>query len=533
MESPQRKNPKRSAKDSPPGARPQAQAGGEDLEALFRLSLDMLCIAGFDGRFKRVNPAWEKTLGWTAAELISRPYIDFVHADDRAATAAEAEKIAAGAVTITFENRYRCKDGSWRWLLWNASPSLEHQLIFAAARDITASKASEQKLREGEERHRLIIERASDAFVAMDAEGVITEWNVRAEEVFGWTRKEAIGSYLAVLLIPPRYRASHWRGLEHYVATGEGPIMSKRVEMPALHRTGHEIPVELSITALRWGEHNYTFYAFLRDIGERKALERMKERFISMVSHELRTPLSSLRGALSLLESGKMGTLDTQGQRLLSIAHQDTERLVRLTNDILDIERMEAGRFTLVLQLCDGASLLARTVDAMRPLATEAGVQLEVAAEPLTVRCDPDRVQQALTNLIGNAIKFSASGTTVRVQVLQRGTEILFEVRDQGRGFSNEQRDALFEPFRQLEPSDAWEKGGTGLGLFIARNIVGQHGGRIWADSVPGRGSTFCFTLPAAPIPNRSPDRGAAVHVAPPGPDDPHADTSDDTHSDR
>ncbi len=533
MDSPQRKNPKPTAKDSPPGARPHAQAGGEDLESLFLLSLDMLCIAGFDGRFKRVNPAWEKTLGWTAAELLSRPYIDFVHAEDRDATVAEAGKIAAGAVTITFENRYRCKDGSWRWLLWNASPSLEHGLIFAAARDITASKTAEQALREGDERHRLIIERASDAFVAMDAEGVITEWNVRAEELFGWSRQEAIGSYLTVLLIPPRYRAAHWRGLERYIATGEGPIMSKRVELPALHRSGHEIPVELSITALRWGQHNYTFYAFLRDIGERKALERMKEQFISMVSHELRTPLSSLRGALSLIESGKMGALDPQGQRLLAIAHQDTERLVRLTNDILDIERMEAGRFTLVLQLCDGASLLTRTVDAMRPLAAEAGVQLEVAAEPLTVRCDPDRVQQALTNLIGNAIKFSPSGTTVRVQALRRGAEALFEVRDQGRGFSNEQREALFEPFRQLEPSDAWEKGGTGLGLFIARNIVSQHGGRIWADSVPGRGSTFCFTLPAETAANVPTERGTAVHVAPPMPDVPRTDASDETHSDR
>jgi len=116
---------------------------------------------------------------------------------------------------------------------------------------------------------------------------------------------------------------------------------------------------------------------------------------------------------------------------------------------------------------------------------------------------------------------------------LQRGAEILFEVRDQGRGFSNEQRDALFEPFRQLEPSDAWEKGGTGLGLFIARNIVGQHGGRIWADSVPGRGSTFCFTLPAESGAKISPERGAAVHVAPPVPDVPRAKASDDTRSDR
>ncbi|MBI2955927.1 MAG: PAS domain S-box protein [Acidobacteria bacterium] len=486
--------PRRAASTRPPVARPRVET---ELDRFFRLTLDLLCIAGFDGFFKRLNPAWENTLGWSARELMARPYIEFVHPDDRARTLAEAQKLAGGALTITFENRYRAKDGSYRWLQWNSTPVVEQELIFAAARDITERKQAEQALRESEEHTRLILDRAYDSFVAMDAGGLITDWNLQAERLFGWSRQEVVGRPLAEVLIPPRYREAHWRGLERYMATGEGPLLNRPLEMPALHRDGHEVPVELSVTPLRWrGRHS--FYAFLRDISGRKALERMKDEFISMVSHELRTPLSSLRGALSMLQRGRLGALSAEGQRMLDIAVEDTDRLVRLTNDILDIERMEAGRYTLVKRACDAAQLVSRAVELMRPMAEKAEVALSVSAEPAPLRADPDRLLQALANLISNAVKFSPAGRTVWVNAWKQAGEAFFQVKDEGRGFPSENREAVFERFQQIDPSDSREKGATGLGLFITRNIVQQHGGRIWAESAPGQGSTFSFTLPLA-----------------------------------
>lgn len=253
----------------------------EDLSRYFTVSLDLMCIAGFDGYFKRLNPAWEKTLGFTQVELLARPCLDFVHPEDRAATQAEAEKVHAGKTVISFENRYRCKDGSYRRLLWKAVPVTDQQLVYAAARDITERKQAEEALAESERRTRLVIDRAYDAFVAMDAGGLITEWNPQAEAVFGWSRSEVMGRLLADTIIPLRFREAHHKGLKHFLATGEGPVLNKQIEMAALHRDGHEFPVELSISCLRLGD-SYIFSAFLRDITERKraqaALRESEER---------------------------------------------------------------------------------------------------------------------------------------------------------------------------------------------------------------------------------------------------------------
>lgn len=239
----------------------------------------------------------------------------------------------------------------------------------------------------------------------------------------------------------------------------------------------------------------------MSDITQRKRVEKAKDEFLSVVSHELRTPLTSIRGALGLLASGAMGELAPKGQRMLEIACSNTDRLVRLINDILDIERMESGRATLQREICDAADLVTRTVEAIRPAAEEDQVTLSATAAPVPVFADPDRILQALINLVHNAVKFSPAGSTVRVSAERRDGEVLFSVTDQGRGIPGDKLELVFGRFQQVDASDSRQKGGTGLGLAICRSIVSQHGGRIWAESAPGEGSTFSFTLPALPGP--------------------------------
>ncbi|MFQ4140870.1 ATP-binding protein [Chlorogloeopsis sp. ULAP02] len=246
------------------------------------------------------------------------------------------------------------------------------------------------------------------------------------------------------------------------------------------------------------------------DITERKRLEN---EFISLVSHELRTPLTSIMGALDILGAGKLGTMSEQAQKVLSIATSNTERLIRLVNDILDLERMKSSKIVMHKMKCNAADIMVDATEAMQALADNSQVQLVVNSLNVELWADSDRLLQTLTNLISNAIKFSEMGDTVWISAeviedtgthgygetgnpLSTSNSLLITVRDQGRGIPEDKLQTIFERFQQVDASDSRKKGGTGLGLAICRNIVQQHNGRIWAESTIGEGSTFYVLLP-------------------------------------
>ena len=238
-------------------------------------------------------------------------------------------------------------------------------------------------------------------------------------------------------------------------------------------------------------------------LAERSDLDHAKDEFISTVSHELRTPLTSIRGALGLLSSGLLGKGDDRAQNLLRIASANTERLIRLINDILDLERMESGRAPVNLRRCSLYDLAREAVDTMNALADAAQIRLELnsyATHDLGYfDADPDRILQVLTNLLSNAIKFSAPGSTVSVQIDSDINSLLLRVVDHGRGIPLDKLEAVFDRFQQVEHGDASKKGGTGLGLAICREIVRAHGGEIHIESEEGRGTTMRFSLPGLP----------------------------------
>jgi signal transduction histidine kinase/DNA-binding response OmpR family regulator len=238
------------------------------------------------------------------------------------------------------------------------------------------------------------------------------------------------------------------------------------------------------------------------ELNQRSALDSLKDEFVSTVSHELRTPLTSIRGALGLLSSGLMGAVDAKAQNLLRIALTNTDRLIRLINDILDLERMESGRAPLQFRRCSLPELVQQAVDTMTAMADEAQVKLrtgalsEAAPASIFFDGDPDRILQVLTNLLSNAIKFSPPGSTVQIEIETPRERLLLRVADQGRGIPEEQLETVFERFTQVDSSDSRRRGGTGLGLTICRKIVQQHGGAIWIERNPVRGVTVCVSLP-------------------------------------
>jgi CheY-like chemotaxis protein/nitrogen-specific signal transduction histidine kinase len=262
-------------------------------------------------------------------------------------------------------------------------------------------------------------------------------------------------------------------------------------------RNGASFPVEFSVTPMV--EHNVAVGSVLsfRDISQRYALDRMKDEFVSTVSHELRTPLTSIRGSLGLLSTGLLGEMGEKASNLLRIAVNNSDRLVRLINDILDLERMQSGRAPLTYRSCDLEDLARQAIDAMTPMAEAAKVQLLMEAGPAQIEVDPDRMQQVLTNLLSNAIKFSPAGAQVSVSIERLLDGVTISVKDNGRGIPKDKLESIFDRFQQVDASDARQKGGTGLGLAICRTIVMQHGGRIWAERNADRGSTFRMFLPS------------------------------------
>ena len=233
-----------------------------------------------------------------------------------------------------------------------------------------------------------------------------------------------------------------------------------------------------------------------RDVSHRHEMEKMKDEFVSMVSHELRTPLTSIRGALWLLAADKSVKLSPRISRMMDVALRNAERLARLLNDILDCARWESAPAPIMRQGCKGPELVEQAAELMRPMAHNVGVILETAAEPCTLFVDPDAILQTMGNLLSNAIKFSPPGSTVRLECCPEGAYATFRVIDHGPGVPPDHLESIFGRFQPVDASDTRRKGGTGLGLYLCRMIVGRHGGRVWAESKLGKGSTFIVTLP-------------------------------------
>src|SRR3954469_14594495 len=354
---------------------------GEILDRFFAASLDMLCLADFRGHFKRLNPAWERTLGFTAEELSGHPFLDFVHPDDREITLAEMKKLSEGLNTISFENRYRCKDGSYKWLLWNSTPLTSQQLIYADARDITERKRFEESIR---------------------------------------TLKEAA-----------------------------------------------------------------------------EAANRSKSDFLAQMSHEIRTPMNAIIGMADLLWETPLSAAQRQYVRIFRRAGIN---LLNLLNDILDLSKIESGHLELEEIDFDLRELLDGVCELLAIRAHEKGLELAcriTSDVPTNLRGDSNRLRQVLTNLVGNAIKFTERGEVVLRVGRESGSGetgyLRFAVSDTGIGIPEEKLARVFESFTQVDASTTREYGGSGLGLTIAKYLVERMGGRIWVESMAGAGSTFYF----------------------------------------
>jgi PAS domain S-box-containing protein len=345
----------------------------------------------------------------------------------------------------------------------------------------------------------LILNSIADGVYVVDRSGTIIMGNPAAARMLGWEPTDLVGR--------SAHETMHHSTLRGSYPESDCPIVSTLAD-GALHQVSHEVfwrkdgswfPVHYLAAPILDSQARVTGVAVtFRDVTEQKAVERLKDEFVSTVSHELRTPLTSIRGALGLLSSGVLGPVAEKGQRMLQIAVSNTDRLVRLINDILDLERIESEKVDLILASVDANGVMVQASEGLQAMADESGVRLVVVPSTGTIRGDSDRIIQTLTNLLGNAIKFSARDTTVTLSGTTGTADFAFCVADQGRGVPVDKLETIFDRFSQVDASDSRSKGGSGLGLAICQSIIKAHGGRIWAERNDPAGSKFQFTIPLA-----------------------------------
>lgn len=328
-----------------------------------------------------------------------------------------------------------------------------------------------------------------------DGRPCIVDVNPAFARMMGYSAEELRGGDFS--MITPAENLDSLQEMREAIQAGEEAIAR---EQPCRRKDGSMVYGSLTVSVVRGEDGSpQMLVGAIEDISQRKGAEKAKDEFVSVVGHELRAPLTSIRGSLGLLQGGVVGEVSGEAAGMIDTAVSNTDRLVRLINDILDLERMESGRLQLQMAPVSARALVDQALEVVGAIAEAAEVELHAEAADLRVEADSDRIVQTLTNLLANAIKFSGPGDEVCVTVgAEEGGGARFTILDHGRGIPAGQLDSIFERFGQVDASDAREKGGTGLGLTIARQIVEGHGGRIWAESSPRAGTRLQFTLPLA-----------------------------------
>lgn len=506
-----------------------------ELNRIFNLSVDMLCVAGTDGYLKRVNPAVETILGYTPEEFIAQPLLNFVHPEDRDATLdVGVKQIESGETLVYFRNRYRCQDGSYKWLSWSSVPVVEEGLIYAAARDITPLKQAEEALH----RRSAAIEAATDGVAILDKNGEYSYMNLAHARVYGYDSPvELIGKTWKLLysgselkrfeeeVMPEFFVKGSWRG----EATGkkrDGSTYSQEVSLTALE-DGGLICIVRDITERKQAEEkiqqlNESLERKVRErtaqlsasntqlqkeIAERKDAERQLqelaenlkrsnqelEQFAYVASHDLQEPLRAVTSYTQLLSQRYQGNLDAKADKWVAYIVDGATRMQQLIIDLLAYSRV--GTKGKEFKLTDGKAVVRQTLANLQVAIAEKGAA--VTHDPLpAIMADAGQLVQLLQNLVGNAIKFCGSDVPhVHISAVQKDADWVFAVRDNGIGISPEYAERIFLIFQRLHSRR--EYAGTGIGLAICKRIVERHGGRIWVESQLGEGATFYFTIPA------------------------------------
>ena len=392
-------------------------------------------------------------------------------------------------------------------------------------------------------RYRRLLEAAPDGIVEVDGSGRIVLVNSQAEKLFGYRREELLGKSVEILM-PGRFRDRHPAHRGRYQAHSQIRPMGSGLDLRALRADGTEFAVDINLSPFK-GETGPGVICVIRDVTDRKVAEeqikmlnqsleqrtrdlavtnseleirnrevekanRLKSNFLATMSHELRTPLNSIMGFSDLLAEQTAGPLNQKQERFVGHIQESSRYLLALISDILDLSKIEAGRLELKYEMFQVSVAVDEALSTLRALAAAKRIELTTeVSKKLFLSADRVRVKQVLCNLLSNAIKFTSEEGQIRLVARCEGALLSISVIDTGIGISREEQESVFEAFHQLPATTPGVREGTGLGLSITKLLVEQHGGKIWVESEPGKGSRFHFTLPKRPLRRVESRRGA------------------------
>lgn len=472
----------------------------EELSNFFEMSIDMLTIAGTDGYFKRVNPAFLKTLGYSEAELLGQPFNDFVHPDDKEATLREIDRLSFGIPTVYFSNRYRAKNGAYHWLNWTAYPKGDR--IYAIARDVTVAKAAKTQLEEKNERLRSILETVRDVVLMIDEHGLIQQANRSTLRVLGYTEEELIGRDIRTL-IKDNYHDflnALLRDFSSMAPSEQKSFLEDARLIEGLSRRG-VIMLEFLAHEMHFGGRRY-FTVLLRDFSRRQRAEHEQKRFyeeieafIYAASNDLRTPLRHINGYVELLQEGYKPVSEGKSHgRYLAMIKDVSLKMNQLLDGLHAFSQI--GRGLCQKSETDFNAMVHEVIGELSPMRKGVSVRWQVDLLPL-LPVNPPLFRVVWQNLLSNAIKFTSRQAQPFIHIGVRNqtakTCEIF-VRDNGVGFESRYAPQLFQMFRRLHASSEFE--GLGLGLAQSKKIVELNGGKISAEGEVGQGATFYVTLP-------------------------------------
>ena len=481
------------------------------LEDLFANTSDLIHFANSEEKITNVNPAWLAALDYTFDEVVGTSIYKYIEEKDRLIYDNCKEESFSNAGLNTVQITLKRKDG--RPVIVEGSL----KAYFSGNKRLYTRGLFQNKTRipqhYDERFFRLnnFIENAPDAVVVINQIQSVIEWNLKAEKIFGYTKSEALSKRLSELIIPYQYREAHERGLQHFLNTGEGPVLNKTIEVRSIYKYQRQFPISLSISNVKL-DNEWFFIAFIEDISEAKNQQEEQIRqqielnkvkyedqkikdFLNIASHELKTPLTSIKALTQLALRGIGKHPIEQSKDYLVKIDQSSNKIKKLILDLLDISKLHAGKLIVELKPVNYSSFLSKVIDTCGIIFTSHRIDITNLQE-IEIAIDSDRIEQVITNLISNAVKYSPDSGLVEVSTKKTNEMLITAVKDYGLGIDIGNQHKVFEKFFQIDELQKTDKSGFGMGLYICSEIIKQHRGSIWVESNEGKGATFYFALP-------------------------------------